>query len=173
MSVTLKTTHGDLKIELFAETHPRSAFNFLAHAAAGTYTGVIFHRSIHGFALQGGDPTGTGKGGEYIHGGYMADEFSDESIKHDRRGMVSWASSTKRTTATADLDTIGSQFFITYEAQPHLDNQFTVFGRLVGERSLKTLEIIEEVPVGDSKKHRPIQDIKIDEVVIHANPLSK
>ena len=59
MSLTFKTSHGNLKIEVFADTHPRSAFNFLAHAASGTYQNSHFHRSIKGFALQGGDPTGT------------------------------------------------------------------------------------------------------------------
>ena len=99
----------------------------------------------------------------------MADEFTDASIKHDKRGMVSWASSAKKT--PTDLDTIGSQFFITYDAAPHLDNQFTVFGQLVGDESFETLQAIEEVPV-IGKKHRPEQDITITDVLIHANPLA-
>ena len=100
----------------------------------------------------------------------MADEFTDDSVKHDKRGMVSWASSTKKT--SAEVDTIGSQFFITYDAAPHLDNQFTVFGRLMGEKSFETLEAIEDVPVS-AKKHRPEEEITIKRVVIHANPLAK
>ncbi|KAF4725901.1 Cyclin-dependent kinases regulatory subunit 2, partial [Perkinsus olseni] len=107
----------------------------------------------------GGDPTGTGKGGENWEGGKQADEFVS-SVKHDRRGILSFANN--------GPDTIGSQFFITFGRQPHLNGVYTVFGRLID--GMDTLMKIEQVPVG--KKHGPTQDIVIEEIVIHANPIA-
>jgi peptidyl-prolyl cis-trans isomerase-like 3 len=118
-SVTLHTNLGDLKMELYCEEAPRTAQNFLALAASGYYDSTIFHRNIRGFMVQGGDPTGTGKGGRSIYGtpsGKFPDELVD-SLKHSKRGVVSMANSGPNTN--------GSQFFITYKAHPHLN------GRLV------------------------------------------
>ena len=84
MSVTLHTSFGDLKIEVACDVVERSAFNFLALAASGAYDGTTFHRNIKGFMIQGGDPTGTGKGGESIWGGTFNDECNGE-LRHDRR----------------------------------------------------------------------------------------
>lgn len=160
MSVTLKTNLGDLKIELACQQAPKSCKNFLALCASGAYNGCKFHRNIKGFAIQGGDPTGTGKGGESIFGKFFEDEF-DANLKHDRRGIVSMANQ-------GAPNTNGSQFFITYARQPHLNGTFTVFGKLID--GLDTLEKMEKEPVG--KKNRPIKDITIQEVVIHANPIA-
>ena len=113
MSVTLHTDLGTLKIEIFCDTVPRTAFNFLALAGSGYYDNTLFHRNIKGFMLQGGDPTGTGKGGESIWGGKFSDEIHPENM-HTARGIVSMANSGPNTN--------GSQFFITYAKHPHLDN---------------------------------------------------
>ena len=113
MSVTLHTDLGTLKIEIFCDIVPRTSFNFLALAASGYYDNSLFHRNIKGFMLQGGDPTGTGKGGESIWGGKFNDEIHPDN-KHTTRGVVSMANSGPNTN--------GSQFFITYAKHPHLDN---------------------------------------------------
>eukprot|EP00920_Eleutheroschizon_duboscqi_P018935 GHVT01045014.1.p1 GENE.GHVT01045014.1~~GHVT01045014.1.p1 ORF type:complete len:166 (+),score=29.65 GHVT01045014.1:293-790(+) len=160
MSVTLKTNLGDMKAELFCLQAPLSCKNFLALCASNYYDNTKFHRNIKGFALQGGDPTGTGKGGKSIYGDFFKDEFA-ASLKHDRRGILSMANEGK-------ANTNGSQFFITYSRQPHLNGQYTVFGRLID--GLDTLDKIEKEPVG--KKNRPLNDIILESVVIHANPIA-
>ncbi|KAF8821291.1 putative cyclophilin [Cardiosporidium cionae] len=175
MSVTLHTTLGDLKMELFCQQTPKACKNFLALCASNYYDGCKFHRvcylcililtlffyrNIKGFAIQGGDPTGTGKGGESIYGKYFEDEFVS-TLKHDRRGIVSMASQGK-------VNTNGSQFFVTYSRQPHLNGTFTVFGRLID--GLDTLDKMEKEPTG--KKNRPLKDIIINSVTIHANPIA-
>ena len=120
MAVTLHTNHGDMKLEIFCDSVPRTAFNFLALAASGYYDGTLFHRNVKGFMLQGGDPTGTGKGGESIWGGKFSDELRSENT-HAARGTLSMANSGPNTN--------GSQFFMTYAKHPHLDNNYTVFGK--------------------------------------------
>eukprot|EP00903_Cladosiphon_okamuranus_P007868 g7606.t1 len=160
MSVTLETSLGDIKIEIFCDTVPRTAENFLAHCASGYYDGTKFHRNIKGFMVQGGDPLGTGKGGESIWGGPFPDEFHPDN-KHDKRGMVSMASKGPNTNK--------SQFFITYTRQPHLNNVYTVFGKVID--GFEVLDMIEKAPVG--KKERPVTDIIIKHVDIHANPIAE
>jgi peptidyl-prolyl cis-trans isomerase-like 3 len=160
MSVTIHTNLGDLKMELFCELAPKACKNFLALAASNYYDGSIFHRSIRKFMLQGGDPTGTGKGGQSIYGKYFEDELS-ETLKHDVRGTLSMASRGPNSNA--------SQFFITYAPAPHLNNINTVFGRMIhGE---DTLDAIEKVPV--DAKDRPQHEIKITGITIHANPIAE
>eukprot|EP00322_Chrysochromulina_rotalis_P025257 CAMPEP_0115851046 /NCGR_PEP_ID=MMETSP0287-20121206/12276_1 /TAXON_ID=412157 /ORGANISM="Chrysochromulina rotalis, Strain UIO044" /LENGTH=176 /DNA_ID=CAMNT_0003305059 /DNA_START=71 /DNA_END=601 /DNA_ORIENTATION=+ len=159
MSVTLHTTLGDVKMELYCDTVPRTCFNWLALAASNYYDGTVFHRNIRGFMLQGGDPTGTGKGGESIWGGKFADEIRPENT-HSARGIVSMANSGPNTN--------GSQFFITYAKHPHLDNNYTVFGRVID--GWDTLNAIERSQVNE--KHRPLSEIRIDRLTIHANPLA-
>ena len=87
MSVTLHTDLGTLKLEIYCDIVPRTSFNFLALAASGYYDNTLFHRNIKGFMLQGGDPTGTGKGGESIWGGKFNDEIHPDQ-KHTMRGVV-------------------------------------------------------------------------------------
>ena len=137
MSVTLHTTLGDLKIEVYCDSVPRVAENFLAHCAAGTYDGTIFHRNIKNFMVQGGDPTNTGKGGECIWGGKLKDQF-DEQLRHNKRGIVSMAGK--------GPDTIGSQFFILYDNAPHLNNVFCVVG---GNRTIA--RVYYSINTSDSK----------------------
>ncbi|RSH93655.1 Peptidyl-prolyl cis-trans isomerase cyp10 [Saitozyma podzolica] len=122
-SVTLHTTLGDLKIEVFCEAVPRTAENFLALAASGTYDNTLFHRNIKGFMVQGGDPSGTGKGGQSIWGKPFADEIR-QTLKFNTRGIVAMAN--------GGPDTNKSQFFIAYGKQPSLDGKYTIFGKYVG-----------------------------------------
>ncbi|KAL7458142.1 hypothetical protein ACHAWC_009685 [Mediolabrus comicus] len=167
MSVSIHTSVGDIKIEVFCDTAPRTAFNFLALCASGYYNGTTFHRNMKTFMIQGGDPTGTGKGGESIWGGKFNDEFHPD-LRHDVRGVVSMAN--------VGSNTNGSQFFITYERQPHLNNLYTVFGRVLD--GWDTLDAMERLPVeGEAatkkrNKHRPINPPVIKGVTIHANPLA-
>ncbi|KAL1515226.1 hypothetical protein AB1Y20_001861 [Prymnesium parvum] len=160
MSVTLHTNLGDIKIEVYCDTVPRTSFNFLALCASGYYEHTQFHRNIRGFMVQGGDPTGTGKGGESIWGGKFADEIHPENT-HSQRGIVSMANSGPRTNA--------SQFFITYAKHPHLDNNYSVFGKVID--GFETLDAMERVPVG--AKHRPVNEMRIERITIHANPLAE
>lgn len=114
---TLKTDKGDVRIELFPNDAPKTVNNFVFLARDGFYDGVTFHRVIRGFMAQGGDPTGTGSGGP----GYsFGDEFSS---KTHQAGTLSMAN--------AGPNTNGSQFFICYEPQPHLNGRHTVFGQVV------------------------------------------
>lgn len=96
--------------------------NFLALCANDYYNGCLFHRNIKGFMVQTGDPTGTGKGGECCWGGKFEDELCEE-LKHDRRGILSYANNGPNTN--------GSQFFITYASASHLDLKYTIFGKYV------------------------------------------
>ena len=159
MSVTLHTSHGDIKIEIFCDLVNKAAKNFMALCASNYYNNTIFHRNIKGFILQGGDPTGTGKGGKSIYGNFFDDEIVD-ILRHDKRGIVSMAN--------AGPGTNGSQFFITYNKHPTLDNVNTVFGKVI--YGFETLDSIENAAV--DTKFRPMQPIKILSVTIHANPIA-
>ncbi|WFD18782.1 peptidylprolyl isomerase [Malassezia caprae] len=163
MSVTLHTTLGDVKIEVFCEAVPRAAENFLAHCAAGTYDHVLWHRNMAGFMVQTGDPTGTGKGGESIWGRAFDDEIRP-TLKFHARGIVAMA--------TGGPNANRSQFFITYSEQPHLNGKYTIFGKVIEGAELGgTLEAIEKVPV--DAKYRPLHEIRTRGVTIHANPIAQ
>ncbi|EJD06517.1 cyclophilin-like protein [Fomitiporia mediterranea MF3/22] len=163
MSVTLHTTLGDLKIEVFCEATPKAAENFLAHCAAGTYNGVKFHRNIAGFMVQTGDPSGTGKGGQSIWGKPFPDEIKAtlKASPFNARGIVAMANS--------GPDTNKSQFFITYTKQSHLDGKYTIFGKVI-DGADSTLDAIEREQVDG--KYRPIKDVLLNDVTIHANPIA-
>ncbi|XP_063372454.1 peptidyl-prolyl cis-trans isomerase-like 3 [Cydia amplana] len=160
MSVTLHTDVGDIKIELFCEQCPRTCENFLALCASDYYNGCLFHRNIKGFIVQTGDPSGTGKGGTSIWGKKFEDEFR-EDLKHNARGMVSMANNGPNTN--------GSQFFIAYGEQPHLDLKYTLFGRVLD--GFEALDDLEKMAV-NPKTYKPLNDAKITSVTIHANPLA-
>ena len=118
-TATLSTDKGEIVLELFADKVPVTVNNFVFLAREGFYDGTIFHRVIPDFMAQGGDPTGTGRGGP----GYrFADEFQP-SLKHDKPGVLSMAN--------AGPGTNGSQFFITHVPTPHLNNMHSVFGQVV------------------------------------------
>ncbi|KAK3721374.1 Peptidyl-prolyl cis-trans isomerase cyp10 [Vermiconidia calcicola] len=160
MSVTLQTTHGDLKLELFCQACPKTTYNFLALCASGAYDGSPFHRSIPGFMVQGGSPaSGSTKDSGSAYGGTFEDEIKS-SLRHHGRGILSMANKGPATN--------GSQFFVTFAAAPHLDGKNSVFGRVL--EGWDTLDKIEAVPV--DKKNRPQEAIKIQSVQMHANPLA-
>ena len=154
----ISTNHGAINLELLPEFAPKAVWNFTQLSKQGFYNGVVFHRNIRNFMLQGGDPTGTGKGGSSIWGKNFADEF-DGPLSHDTRGMVSMANKGKNTNS--------SQFFITYRACKHLDRKHTIFARVVG--GMDTLAKIENVEVEESDK-RPVEDVRMEEVVVFVDP---
>ena len=140
-TATIKTNKGDMVLALTADKTPVTVNNFVFLADDGYYDGVVFHRVIPDFMVQGGDPTGTGRGGP---GYQFGDEF-DASLKHDGPGVLSMAN--------AGPGTNGSQFFITHVATPWLDGKHSVFGRLIeGE------DVLFAIRQGDT-----IETIVIDE----------
>lgn len=156
----IETNLGDLNIELQTETAPRAVWNFVQLAKKGYYNGVSFHRNIKNFMIQGGDPTGTGKGGTSIWGKNFNDEF-DGPLIHDARGIMSMANKGKNTNS--------SQFFITYKPAKHLDRKHTIFGRVVG--GLDVLQVMESAPTGEGE--RPIDDIIMEHVVVFVDPFEE
>lgn len=136
---TISTDLGDIVIELFADKAPRTVNNFVFLAREGFYDGVTFHRVIKGFMAQGGDPTGTGRGGP----GYRFEDEFHPDLVHDRPGTLSMAN--------AGPGTNGSQFFITYAATPHLDFRHAVFGRVI-----EGMDVVEAIPERDpDRAHEP------------------
>lgn len=130
--VTMETTRGTIELELDPRHAPKTVNNFVFLAGEGFYDGVAFHRVIDDFMIQGGDPTGTGRGGP----GYrFADELKGNPLTHDAK-VISMAN--------AGPDTNGSQFFITHSPQPHLNGKHTVFGKVV-----KGQEVVDEIRQGD------------------------
>ncbi|KAL0941104.1 Peptidyl-prolyl isomerase CWC27 [Colletotrichum truncatum] len=184
-SVILHTTQGDISVELFAKQTPLTCRNFLQLALDGYYDNTIFHRLVPGFILQGGDPTGTGNGGESIYdGGAFSGEldpwpmdqrrgqnagltgvgFKDEfhsRLKWNRRGQLGMANESKP-------DTNGSQFFFTLDKAEELNNKNTLFGRVAGDTIYNLAKMGEaEVTPGTD---RPTYPVKITSVEILVNP---
>ena len=128
----LETNRGNIEIELYPQYAPKTVNNFVFLAREGFYDGVTFHRVIPNFMIQGGDPTGSGRGGP----GYrFEDELSDNPLKHET-GVLSMAN--------AGPNTNGSQFFITHSPQPHLNGRHTVFGRVVDG-----MDVVNAISQGD------------------------
>jgi len=157
----ISTSLGDLNIELLPEFAPRAVWNFVKLAQKGYYDHTIFHRNIKGFMIQGGDPTGTGRGGQSIWGKPFEDEF-DGPERHSTRGILSMANKGKNTNT--------SQFFITYRAAPHLDRKHTIFARVVGGLDT-TLRSMETAEVGE--KDKPVDDIEILNVAVFVDPFEE
>ncbi len=184
--VTVHTNHGDFKLELFPEIAPKTVENFVTHAKNGYYNGVIFHRVIEDFMIQGGDPTGTGMGGESIYGRTFEDEFSREAF--NLYGALSMAN--------AGPNTNGSQFFIVTAKQvpaqmlkqlkdggwpeeiveeyakiggtPWLDHRHTVFGRVV-----EGMDVVLEIEgVKRNGQDRPFEDVVIESMEVNASKYS-
>ena len=131
-SATFKTDKGDIKVALFASKAPNTVNNFVFLAREGYYNDTIFHRVIPDFMVQGGDPTGTGRGGP----GYsFRDEF-EPSLKHNKPGILSMAN--------AGPNTNGSQFFLTHVPTPWLDNKHAVFGEVI-----EGLDVLLSIPPRD------------------------
>lgn len=180
VKAVIHTNHGDVTVKLFKDIAPRTVENFTTHAQNGYYDGQIFHRVIKDFMIQGGDPTGTGMGGESIYGGTFADEFSLEAF--NLYGALSMAN--------AGPDTNGSQFFIVqlkqvpsemmsqlegagYPAEiieayteqggaPWLDQRHTVFGHVI--EGFDAVEGIAQVETG--AQDRPAEDVVIENIEV-------
>lgn len=166
------------QIEVFCETVPRAAENFLAHCAAGTYDQVLWHRNMAGFMVQTGDPTGTGKGGESIWGRAFDDEIRPTLKVRCATYSVPCAGYGRDGHRQAERQWLSgayhalTQFFITYSEQPHLNGKYTIFGKVIEGAELGgTLEAIEKVPV--DAKYRPVHEIRTQSVTIHANPIAQ
>lgn len=180
--VTVHTNQGDFTLELFPEVAPKTVENFITHAKNGYYDGVIFHRVIEDFMIQGGDPTGTGMGGESIYGRTFEDEFSREAF--NLYGTLSMAN--------AGPNTNGSQFFIVTAKQvpaqmlkqlkdggwpeeiveeyakvggtPWLDHRHTVFGRVI-----KGMDVVLKIEgVKRNAQDRPLEDVVIESMDVKA-----
>lgn len=155
--VRMHTNLGDLNIELHCDIVPKTCENFLALAAGNYYDGTKFHRSIPNFMIQGGDPTGTGKGGSSVWGPTFKDEL-DSRLVHSGRGVLSMANSGPNTN--------GSQFFILYKSARHLDFKHSVFGKAVG--GFDVLSKMEKVQTDDNDI--PRQEIEITGFTVFVNP---
>jgi peptidyl-prolyl cis-trans isomerase B (cyclophilin B) len=138
---TIETDKGEIEVQLFPEHAPMTVNNFVFLAKEGFYDGIVFHRVINNFMIQGGDPTGTGRGGP----GYnFQDEVKSNPLIHER-GVLSMAN--------AGPNTNGSQFFITHLPQPHLNGKHTVFGKVV-----RGLEVVDKVSQGDKMNKVTIRE---------------
>jgi peptidyl-prolyl cis-trans isomerase SDCCAG10 len=160
--VLLHTTRGDLEIELFAKQTPKTSRNFLQLCLDGYYDNTVFHRLVKGFIIQGGDPTGTGQGGE---SSYDSEPFEDEfhsRLKYTRRGLLGMANTGKK-------DDNGSQFFFTLAATPELQDKNTMFGRVVGD-TIYNLMKMAEADIAEGSEDRPMYPSKITGTEILLNP---
>jgi len=146
--VVLETNQGVIEIKLMPEVAPLACENFTKLVEKGYYNGLIFHRVIKGFMIQGGDPTGTGTGGVSIWGGPFSDELSPK-VKFDKPGILAMAN--------AGPNTNGSQFFITCAQTPWLNMHHTIFGEVIS--GYEVVQKIENVAIGASD--RPLEEQKI------------
>jgi peptidyl-prolyl cis-trans isomerase SDCCAG10 len=160
--VLLHTTTGDLELELFAKQTPVTSRNFLQLCLDGYYDDTVFHRLVRGFIIQGGDPTGTGQGGESSYDGEpFADEFHSR-LKYTRRGLLGMANTGKK-------DDNGSQFFFTLAATPELQEKNTMFGRVVGE-TIYNLMKMAEAEIRDGSEDQPMYPTRVTSTEIIINP---
>lgn len=150
---TIETNMGTFEVELYAREVPRTVKNFIGLALKGYYNGVIFHRVIKDFMVQGGDPTGTGMGGESIYGAKFEDEFVP-SLMHDSPGILSMAN--------AGPNTNGSQFFITVVPTPWLNARHSVFGKVI--KNMDLVYAMSQVPTNNSD--RPLENIVMQKVSV-------
>lgn len=146
------TNKGTFKVELYDDLAPKTAGNFESLVEKKFYDGTIFHRIIEGFMIQGGDPTGTGRGGP----GYEIDDEFGPGLKHDSAGILSMAN--------AGPNTGGSQFFITLAPTAWLDGKHAIFGKVV--EGLDVVEALGKVQTG--RGDRPVDDVRIETVTIEA-----
>lgn len=150
--VLLETNHGNIKIELYSKEMPITAGNFENLVEQGTYDGVIFHRVIDGFMIQGGDPTGTGYGDRSIP--TIKDEFTKTELDQNLRGTISMAN--------AGPNTGSSQFFINLVDNNFLDGKHPVFGKVI-----EGMEVVDRIAkVQTDSNDRPINEVKIIKATI-------
>ena len=146
---TIKTNMGDIEIKLFEKLTPKTVENFVGLAKKGYYNGVIFHRVIDKFMIQGGDPTGTGRGGQSIWGKIVP------SLVFDKPGYLAMAN--------AGPNTNGSQFFITVVPTPWLNGHHTIFGEVIGGMDVVyAISKVKTSKPGD----KPLKDVVINDVII-------
>ena len=155
-TAALQTNKGTIKFELLESDAPKTSENFITLAARGYYDGVIFHRIIKGFMIQGGDPTGTGRGGESAWGGRFNDEIDSSSALYQRgykKGTVAMAN--------AGPNTNGSKFFIMHADYP-LPPNYTIFGRVT-----EGLDVVDSIATSQTdRSDRPVSEVKIEKVTI-------
>ncbi|MGC9451452.1 MAG: peptidylprolyl isomerase [Oceanipulchritudo sp.] len=147
--VELRTNQGTIRLQLFCGHAPKTTENFLGLVEKGYYDGILFHRVIMDFMIQGGDPTGTGRGGESLWGKPFEDECTPE-LRFNKKGLLAMAN--------AGPNTNGSQFFITTAETPWLDGRHTIFGEVI--EGYETVEKIEQTPTG--RDDRPIEQQVIE-----------
>ena len=147
-NVILETTQGSIEFKLFEDIAPKTCENFTTHIKNGYYNGIIFHRIIESFMIQGGDPTGTGMGGESIWGKPFEDECAQD-VTFNKAGLLAMAN--------AGPGTNGSQFFITTAATPWLNMRHTIFGEVIN--GMDIVSKLEQVEKGASD--RPVEDQQI------------
>ena len=145
-----ETNMGVFEIELFEDKAPKTTKNFIDLTEKGFYDGLIFHRVIDGFMIQGGDPNGNGTGGP----GYKIDDEFHKDLRHDDEGVLSMAN--------AGPNTGGSQFFITLAPTPWLDGHHAVFGKVV-----KGMEVVREIgQVEVNFRDKPLEDVTMEKITI-------
>jgi peptidyl-prolyl cis-trans isomerase A (cyclophilin A) len=144
------TSKGDFRLELFEDKAPITTGNFIQLTESGFYNGLIFHRVIDGFMIQGGCPQGSGMGGP----GYQIDDEFHPELKHNGPGILSMAN--------AGPNTGGSQFFITLVPTPHLDNRHAIFGQIV--EGMDVVSAIGQVQTG--AQDRPVDEVVMQSVTI-------
>ncbi len=145
-----ETSMGNFRIELYSDLAPKTVKNFVDLAKKNFYDGVIFHRVIDGFMIQGGDPTGTGMGGP----GYKIDDEFGEGLKHNAPGILSMAN--------AGPNTGGSQFFITLVPTPWLDGHHAIFGHVI-----EGMDVVEAIGHTETNRQdRPVKDVVINTITI-------
>ncbi|KIM11254.1 MAG: peptidylprolyl isomerase [Sulfuricurvum sp. PC08-66] len=154
--VLLHTNQGDITVELRSDLAPKAVENFTGLVAKGYYDGIIFHRVIKGFMIQGGDPTGTGRGGESMWGKPFGDEYSPKAL-FDRAGVLAMAN--------AGPHTNGSQFFITTAPTDWLNGRHTIFGYVT--KGMEVVKRIENAPTsGRAKGDKPLEAIIIEKATL-------
>lgn len=160
---TVSTNHGDIVINLFGDHAPKTVKNFVDLSEKDFYNGVIFHRIIPGFMIQGGDPTGTGTGGP----GYTFDDEIHPELQFDRPYLLAMANAGKRPDAFGKMaGTNGSQFFITVGATEWLNGNHSIFGEVADDASRAVVDEIAGVATG--AMDRPVEDVVINSITIAA-----
>ena len=156
----IKTNMGTIEIELYEKQTPKTVENFIGLAKKGYYNGIILHRVIDNFMIQGGDPTGTGRGGESLWGDAFEDEIVD-TLKFDKPGLFAMAN--------AGPNTNGSQFFITTVKTSHLNGHHTIFGKVIN--GMDVVNAIGRGKTGPNDK--PVKDVVMEKVTIERRDSSK
>ncbi|OHD97801.1 MAG: peptidylprolyl isomerase [Sulfurimonas sp. RIFCSPHIGHO2_12_FULL_36_9] len=149
--VVLETNQGNIELELFPEVAPLAVENFTTHVKNGYYNGLIFHRIIKDFMIQGGDPSGTGRGGESIWKKDFKDEFTNKMF--ERAGVLAMANRGSHTN--------GSQFFITTAPTPWLNGRHTIFGQVTAQSMSVVKKLNDVATLGQNSGDRPVEEQKI------------